>query len=75
MLEAIAGYDPSDPVSVRAATEPYARNLERGIKGLRIGVARRYFYERLDPEVAAAVEAALGTLRGLMRELSEGRRA
>ncbi len=71
VLEVIAGYDPADPVSVRTATEPYARELGRGIKGLSIGVPRRYFYERLDSEVAAAVEAALGTLRGLGAEVRD----
>jgi aspartyl-tRNA(Asn)/glutamyl-tRNA(Gln) amidotransferase subunit A len=71
VLEAIAGYDPADPVSVRVATERYAQELARGVEGLRIGVPRRYFYDRLDTEVAAAVEAALGTLRGLGAEVRD----
>src|SRR5262249_23634016 len=32
---------------------------------------RRYFYERLDSEVGAAVEAALGVLRGLGAEIRD----
>ena len=38
------------------------RSRRRGVNGIRVGVPRRYFYERLDPEVSAAVEAALGEL-------------
>ena len=71
VLETIAGYDPGDPASVRVAVEPYARELGRGVKGLRVGVPRRHFYDRLDREVAAAVEAALGTLRGLGAEVRD----
>jgi len=36
--------------------------LERPVKGLRMGVPRPYFYDSLDPEVAAAVEQALRAL-------------
>jgi len=59
VLEAIAGYDPADATTVRTPTDRYTAALERGAKGLKVGVPRRYFYERLDGEVAAAIEAAL----------------
>ena len=38
---------------------------------LRIGVPRKFFYEDLDPEIASAVEQALGILRALGGDLSE----
>jgi aspartyl-tRNA(Asn)/glutamyl-tRNA(Gln) amidotransferase subunit A len=62
MLEAIAGYDPADPTSERVPVDRYTEALVRSAKGLRVGVPRRHFYERLDPEVCAALEAALGVL-------------
>ncbi len=62
MLEAIAGYDAADPTSERVPVDRYTQGLARGAKGLRLGVPRRYFYERLDPEVGAALESALGVL-------------
>ncbi|MDH4064616.1 MAG: amidase [Acidobacteriota bacterium] len=34
-----------------------------GVRGLRVGVPRRYFFDELDAEVAQAVEAALSRLR------------
>jgi len=62
MLEAIAGYDAADPTSERVSVDRYTQALAQGAKGLRVGVPRRYFYERLDPEVGAALESALGVL-------------
>jgi len=46
-------------------------NLDREIKGLKVGVPREYFGEGLDPEVEAAVRGALHTLEGLGAELLE----
>jgi aspartyl-tRNA(Asn)/glutamyl-tRNA(Gln) amidotransferase subunit A len=40
-------------------------------RGLRLGVARGYFFDGLQPDVEAAVEAALDTLRGLGATLVE----
>ncbi|MBI2963438.1 MAG: amidase [Deltaproteobacteria bacterium] len=71
VLEAIAGYDPADATTVRTPVERYREGLVRGLKGLRVGVPRRYFYDRLDGEVAGAVETALGLLRTLGAEVRD----
>jgi aspartyl-tRNA(Asn)/glutamyl-tRNA(Gln) amidotransferase subunit A len=42
---------------------------QASIKGLRIGVPRSYFFDDLDPEVAAAVDEALGVLLALSASL------
>ncbi|HZQ38509.1 MAG TPA: amidase [Dehalococcoidia bacterium] len=65
VLNAIAGYDPEDPATVPVPVEDYTAALGGGVKGLRIGVLRSYFFERLDDQVRAAVEGAIETLRGL----------
>jgi aspartyl-tRNA(Asn)/glutamyl-tRNA(Gln) amidotransferase subunit A len=46
-------------------------NLDREIKGLKVGVPREYFGEGLDPEVDAAIRGALQTLADLGAELLE----
>ncbi len=61
LLQAMAGYDPDDAASVRAPVDDYLKELRGGVKGLRVGVPRRYFYDRLDDEVRAALEAAIRT--------------
>jgi aspartyl-tRNA(Asn)/glutamyl-tRNA(Gln) amidotransferase subunit A len=67
LLQAIAGPDPSDPASVQAPVPDYAAALGGDLKGVSIGVVRG-FYEKdpaLDPEVGAAVAAAIRQLGDL----------
>ena len=68
VLQAIAGHDPMDSTSVDVGVPDYSAELEGGVKGLRIGIPAEYFIEGLDPEVEAAVRAAVETLRGLGAE-------
>lgn len=65
ILAAIAGYDPLDISSVERPIPDYTTALTLKTAGLRLGVPRALFYDRLDPEVAAAIEAATGVLRRL----------
>jgi aspartyl-tRNA(Asn)/glutamyl-tRNA(Gln) amidotransferase subunit A len=65
MLGAIAGYDPDDFATVPVPVPDYRDGLRDGIRGLRVGVPRDYFFGLLDEELRAAVEAAIGTLREL----------
>jgi aspartyl-tRNA(Asn)/glutamyl-tRNA(Gln) amidotransferase subunit A len=59
MMQLLAGHDPRDPTTVERPVPDFAAGLEDGARGRRLGVARRYFFENCDPEVVAAVEAAL----------------
>ncbi|CAG1005734.1 amidase [Burkholderiales bacterium] len=64
MLNAMAGHDPRDSTSLDRPVEDYARALRAGasarpLEGLRIGLPREYFGAGNDPEVAAAIDAAL----------------
>lgn len=70
-LEVIAGKDSADSTSSDAAPPACLAELERGARGLRIGVPREYFPEGIDPEVRARVEAAVEVLRGLGAEVRE----
>ncbi|HEX9874998.1 MAG TPA: Asp-tRNA(Asn)/Glu-tRNA(Gln) amidotransferase subunit GatA [Deferrimonas sp.] len=71
LLQAVAGYDPLDSTSVDTPVPDYRATLRQGVKGLRIGLPREYFIEGLDPEVKAAVEAAIATYRQLGAETVE----
>ncbi|HEX6997122.1 MAG TPA: amidase [Gammaproteobacteria bacterium] len=64
VLQAIAGFDPLDPVSVRAEVPDYASALYRRVSGLRVGIPRQ-FYDDLDPAIASAAQEALRVLDGL----------
>lgn len=65
VLNAIAGYDAADPASIRTPVDDFTSDLAGGVRGLRIGVPRPYFFSQLDDEVGAAVEHALAELRTL----------
>jgi aspartyl-tRNA(Asn)/glutamyl-tRNA(Gln) amidotransferase subunit A len=65
LLQPLAGHDPRDPASSRAPVEDYVAGIGGGVRGVRIGVVRNYFFDGIDAEVATAFEEAMGTLRRL----------
>jgi aspartyl-tRNA(Asn)/glutamyl-tRNA(Gln) amidotransferase subunit A len=73
LMQPLAGHDPADPASSRAPVDDYVAALGGGVRGVRIGVPRNYFFEGIDPEVERAFEAALATLRGLGAEVRDVR--
>jgi len=69
VLRAIAGRDPMDATSAEVPVPDYVAQLEKPVRGLRLGVAKEYFGEGLDPEVKKAVEAAIQKLAQLGCEM------
>jgi aspartyl-tRNA(Asn)/glutamyl-tRNA(Gln) amidotransferase subunit A len=65
LLQAIAGYDAADLTCVDQPVPDFVAGAQAPVGKLRIGLPRAHFFDKLDPEVAAAVEAALGVLRKL----------
>jgi aspartyl-tRNA(Asn)/glutamyl-tRNA(Gln) amidotransferase subunit A len=66
LLGVIAGHDPRDPASADVPVPDYVAGMRAvDVARLRVGAPRPLFYDRLDPEVAAAGATALGVLRGL----------
>jgi aspartyl-tRNA(Asn)/glutamyl-tRNA(Gln) amidotransferase subunit A len=63
VLDVLAGHDPADPRSSRRPASRYEVALAEPAEGLRIGVPDSYFYEELDGDVAAALDAARGELQ------------
>ena len=65
VMTALAGFDPLDPVSIRAEREDYHAAIGGDVRALRIGIPRSPFFEQLEPDVEAATRAALDVLAGL----------
>ena len=63
LLGVLAGHDPMDATSSPAPVPDYTADLNKPVKGLRVGVPREYFAEGLDAEVRAAIEKTLDQLR------------
>ncbi len=71
MMEVIAGHDPRDNYSRRVPTPRYSKELQGGIRGLRVGISRETFYTRLEPEVDQATQTALRRLEQMGAEFVE----
>lgn len=65
MLQVMAGPDPKDRTSVGPPVPDYTKSLTGNIKGLRIGVPDKYFFEHVHPETDAALRRALTVLKEL----------
>ncbi len=65
MLRTIAGRDPMDSTSAELPVPDYVSELDKPVKGLKIGVAKEYFGEGLEPETRSAVEAGVQKLASL----------
>ncbi len=67
LLEVIAGFDPRDSTSSNQPTEPWAQRVAQttpdDLRGRRVGVPRQYFTDGIQPEVEAAVRAAIDHLQ------------
>jgi aspartyl-tRNA(Asn)/glutamyl-tRNA(Gln) amidotransferase subunit A len=71
LLDHITGYDPLDISSVDRPRENYAASIAAPVSALRVGVPRQPFFEKLDPQVAGAVDAALTVIAGLVRDVND----
>jgi aspartyl-tRNA(Asn)/glutamyl-tRNA(Gln) amidotransferase subunit A len=72
MLTALAGYDRNDAASVEHPPEDYLSAMGKiAVPGLRVGVPRTPFFDKLDEDTASAVEAAIKVLRPLVKSVSD----
>jgi Asp-tRNA(Asn)/Glu-tRNA(Gln) amidotransferase A subunit family amidase len=71
VLQAIAGYDALDAGSADVPVSDYVSGLGEGTKTLRVGIPRAHFYDELDDEVHAAVEAALVVIGKLVEDVHD----
>jgi aspartyl-tRNA(Asn)/glutamyl-tRNA(Gln) amidotransferase subunit A len=75
LLTAMAGHDPKDSTSLDLAVPDYLASIEKGfkssgsLKGLRIGIAKDFFMDRLNQEVRSAVESSIEHYKNLGAEI------
>ena len=71
LLNVLCGQDSMDSTSLPLPPEDFTRELGRDIKGLRIGMPKEYFIDGIDPQVNAAVRAAIKQYESLGAEIVE----
>jgi len=63
MLSAIAGHDGRDSTSLSIPVPDFYGELNRDVKGMKVGLAKEYFGEGLDEEVSRCVREAIEVLK------------
>ncbi|MGH4031694.1 amidase [Actinomycetota bacterium Odt1-20B] len=71
VLSVLAGHDPGDPASLVAPATPYRPGATTDLTGLRVGVPRNYYFDRVDAEVETTVRHAIDQLQALGARLVE----
>jgi len=69
LLNVTAGKDPMDATTLSNPAEDFTENLNKGIKGLKIGVPKEFVTSELDKEVKEKFGAAIKTLEKLGAEI------
>jgi aspartyl-tRNA(Asn)/glutamyl-tRNA(Gln) amidotransferase subunit A len=70
-LGVIAGHDPRDPTSADVPVGDYLSGLKKGVRGVRIGVPREHFWERIQEGVQPVVRQALDDLEAAGVQVEE----
>jgi aspartyl-tRNA(Asn)/glutamyl-tRNA(Gln) amidotransferase subunit A len=72
LLNGMAGYDAQDPISLDEKVPDFASGIESGVKGLRLGIERDYFFsQRVHPDVLTQIQEALDFFQRAGAELVE----
>ncbi len=58
MLGAIAGHDPNDPTTLVAPVPDYLADLDKGVRGLRVGIDPSYNEDGVDTDIVGALRDA-----------------
>jgi aspartyl-tRNA(Asn)/glutamyl-tRNA(Gln) amidotransferase subunit A len=70
-LGVIAGYDPRDSASADVPVGDYLSPLKNSVRGIRIGVPREHFWERIQERVEPVVRKALRDIEAAGAEVEE----
>ncbi|MGD0877043.1 MAG: Asp-tRNA(Asn)/Glu-tRNA(Gln) amidotransferase subunit GatA [Anaerolineales bacterium] len=71
VLQAIAGQDQHDATSLPARVPDYLQNLEKPVKGLRLGIPQEYFQAGMEPGVESSIRAAIRIFEELGMQIRE----
>jgi aspartyl-tRNA(Asn)/glutamyl-tRNA(Gln) amidotransferase subunit A len=71
VLQAIAGHDPHDATSLPDPLPDYLQNLEKPVKGLRLGIPKEYFQSGMEPGVESSIREAIRKFEELGLQIRE----
>jgi aspartyl-tRNA(Asn)/glutamyl-tRNA(Gln) amidotransferase subunit A len=71
VLQTIAGHDPHDSTTLTAPVPAYTKNLDKPVKGLKLGIPKEYFVAGMEPGVEEALRTAIRTFEELGMQVRE----
>lgn len=71
LLSSIAGHDPMDSTSADIPVQDYLSEINKDIKGLKLGIPKEYFIKGIDTEVEDSVRSAIKILQKLGAKIEE----
>src|SRR5881296_3276677 len=71
IMNAIAGHDLQDSTALNEPVPDHNASLGNDLRGVRLGVPKEYMIEGIDPQVRAAIDAAVKQLNSLGAEIVE----
>src|SRR5438309_525154 len=71
IMNAIAGHDPQDSTALNEPVPDYTARLGHDLRGVRLGLPKEYLIEGIDPQVKAAIDAAVKQMNSLSAEIVE----
>lgn len=71
LLNVMVGFDARDSTSLQRENEDYERDLQKSLKGLRIGLPKEYFAKGMSQDVESVIDKALAEYRKLGAETIE----
>jgi aspartyl-tRNA(Asn)/glutamyl-tRNA(Gln) amidotransferase subunit A len=69
IMNAIAGHDRQETTSLNEPVPDYSAQLGKDLRGVRLGLAKEYMIEGTDPQVKAAISAAVKHMNSLGAEI------
>jgi aspartyl-tRNA(Asn)/glutamyl-tRNA(Gln) amidotransferase subunit A len=71
VLQSIAGKDPRDSTSLDSPVPDYLANLEKPVKGMRLGIPKEYFSDGMEAGVASSLQEAIRQFEKLGMQVRE----
>ncbi|MBV9303954.1 MAG: aspartyl/glutamyl-tRNA amidotransferase subunit A [Acidobacteriaceae bacterium] len=70
-MNEIAGHDPFDPSSAKVPVPDFNLPALGNLKGVRVGIPKNFYFERVDEEIARAVQSSISEMKRQGAALSE----
>ena len=71
VLEVIAGHDPHDSTTYNSPVPNYTANINKPVKGMKLGIPKEYFVEGMEAGVESSIQGAIRQFEKLGIEIHE----